>query len=142
MFIDCEIEDKAVEDQFRLTRDNNGNCIYTKVGEVDISEYVNSFRNTSALDSVLSRIQFLPIREKISSLNMVNDGVSADTSILPKDGTEAFIILKKYEKEIPIIKERMDKGESFEAIITSIFSPKNNTVKENNNNGETESSND
>lgn len=142
MFIVCEIEDKAVEEQFRLTRDNNGNCIYRKVGEVDISEYVNSFRNTSALDSVLSRIQFLPIREKISSLNMVNDGVSADTSILPKDGTEAFIILKKYEKEIPLIKERMDKGESFEAIITSMFAPENNTLKENMDDGETKPGND
>lgn len=136
--IKCHVIGSDIKEEIRMTRDTNGNCIYKKVGESKISENVNSYKNSAALTSILQRIQLMPVRDKISYLNQTENGISADVSRLPKDGTEAFIILSKYQHILPSIAKRMYAGESLNDILKSIYA--NNDNKEVNNNGEAESS--
>lgn len=108
-----------IEDDIRLKRDENGNCVYVKVGEKDMQSYINSFAAGCSLAAMLDKCSFMPISEKIKYFSQKPDGVSADTTILPKDGTEAFNIYKRYERIVPDFTKRMRSGESFESIIKS-----------------------
>lgn len=117
-----------VNKQYRKKYDTDGNPYYEEVGEVDISEYVNSFGNVASLDAILSRISYMPVSEKIKALNMRADGMEGDSRVIPKDGTDAFLLLKKYEDILPGISERLKNGESLDSILKSIYSAQ--TVKE------------
>ena len=110
-----------IESEYRLSRDANGNCNYTKVGERDVSEYIGSFKNGCALSSILDRISLMPVNDKIRYLQQVENGVGADLSSMPKDGTEAFILVKKLGAKYPNIFERVAKGESLDAVLNDIF---------------------
>lgn len=111
-----------VNKQYRKKYDSDGNPYYEEVGEVNISEYVNSFGNVASLDAILSRISYMPVSEKIKALNMRSDGMEGDSRAIPKDGTDAFLLLKKYEDILPGISERLKKGESLDSILKSIYS--------------------
>ena len=113
----------VVEDEFRLSRDEKGNCIYTKVGDRDISEYIGSFKNGCALSAILDRISLMPVNDKIRYLQQETDGVGADLSSMPKDGTEAFIMVKTLGRQYPQIFERVAKGESLDTVLNDIFKP-------------------
>lgn len=117
-----------VNKQYRKKYDSDGNPYYEECGEVNISEYVNSFGNVASLDSILSRISYLPVSEKIKALSMRSDGMQGDSRAIPKDGTDAFLLLKKYEDILPGISERLKNGESLDSILKTIYSPQ--TVKE------------
>lgn len=130
MFVKFTLVSEPEIIRFRKEYDKNGNAIFTESSRVDRKNYINSFRNTSALDAVLSRISYMPIHEKISSLNMVNDTSYGDTSILPKDGTEAYILVNKYKSVLPDISKRIEGGESVDSIIKDIFTPKKLENKE------------
>lgn len=110
-----------VEDDIRLSRDEKGNCIYRKVGEVNVSEYVESFKNGCSLAAILDRIKFLPLRDKVAYLQQTENGVSADISHMPTDGSDAFLMLQNYSKEYPEVFERISKGEDFTKVLTSVF---------------------
>lgn len=112
-----------VEGEFRLSRDAKGNCIYTQVGERNVSEYIGSFKNGCALSSILDRIALMPAADKIRYLQQT-DGVGANLADMPKDGTEAFIMVQKLGRQYPQIFERVAKGESLDAVLNDIFKPK------------------
>lgn len=139
-----EIPSKIIEDiespDLRRKRDIDGNCLYEEVGKIDRQQYIDSFEKGCSLRDLLSRCQLLPTEQKIRYLNQKEDGVSADLSAFPKDGTEAFINLKKAAFENPEVFKRLSAGESFETVIKDIFSVPNETIKndkpkEDNNNG-------
>lgn len=115
---------ESVEGEFRLVRDEKGNCIYKKVGEKNVSDYIGSFANGCALSSILDRIQLMPTSDKIRYLQQDNSGVGADLSSMPKDGTEAFIMVQKLGRQYPQIFERVAKGESLDAVLADVFKPK------------------
>lgn len=111
-----------VNKQYRKKYDSDGNPYYEECGEVNISEFVNSFGNVASLDSILSRISYMPPSEKIKALQMRSDGMEGDSRAIPKDGTDAFLLLKKYEHVLPVISERLKNGESLDSILKSISS--------------------
>lgn len=112
-----------VEAEFRLSRDEKGNCIYKKVGEKNVQEYIGSFANGCALSAILDRISLMPVNDKIRYLQQETEGVGADLSSMPTDGTEAFIMVKKLGRQYPQIFERVAKGESFDTVLNDIFKP-------------------
>lgn len=140
----------VVEPDIRLERDSNGNCIYKKHGEKNISNYIESFKNGCSLKAILDRCQLMPIHDKIAYLNQTENGVNADITNLPKDGTEAQIMLQRYKRENPEIAKRIAAGESFDKIIADMTKNKisadsaTNDKKESEviNNGKNESSNE
>lgn len=109
---------EEVEEEYRLERDQHGNCIYTKVGEHNISDYVESFKTGCSLKAILDRCNLMPVRDKIAYLNQTEQGVSADMSSMPKDGTEAQIMLQKYKENYPEFASRIQAGESFDKIMS------------------------
>lgn len=113
----------VVESRYRVRRDENENAIYTKVEEYDIREYIESFKVGASLQSMLERCNLLPVSEKIRMLQQQDDGFSADLSNLPCDGTEAFIMLRDLKAKYPDVVSRIAAGETFDAVIKSIFSP-------------------
>lgn len=108
-----------IEDDIRLKRDENGNCVYVKVGEKDMQSYINSFAAGCSLIAMLEKCSFMPISEKIRYFSQKPDSVSFDTTILPKDGIEAFNVYKRYEHIVPDFTKRMRSGESFKSIMKS-----------------------
>ena len=126
-------------DDYRLKRDSNLNISYEKVGEHNVDEYINSFKDSCSLQSLLSRCSLMTPEAKINYLQQTSDGFSADLSNLPKDGTEAFIMLQKLKTEYPDVVDRFSKGDSLETILNDIVTDSNNTNIENKgdiNNGE------
>lgn len=111
----------SVEDQIRLKRDADGNCVYTKVGEKDVKEYISSFAAGCSLQSMLDRCNLMPVQEKIAYLNQTEDGVSADLTHMPTDGTAAHIMLSKLKAKYPDFAQRLKDGESFDKILEEIF---------------------
>lgn len=109
------------ETQYRLKRDENDNAVYVAVGELDVCEFINSFKNGCSLASLLERTQFMPVREKVGYLQQTEDGFSADMSAMPKDGTEAFIAVSELCGKYPKLVERVKNGESFDTVIKDIF---------------------
>lgn len=71
----------------------------------------------------------MPTTEKIKALQMRSDGMEGDSRAIPKDGTDAFLLLKKYEDVLPGISERLKNGESLDAILKSIYSPQKTAVQ-------------
>lgn len=113
---------EPVVGEFRLKRDVSGNCLYEQVGEININEHINSFKDGCSLQSLLQRCALMPTEQKIRYLQQTSEGVSADLSNLPKDGTEAFIMLKKLNEQHPDIMQRFAAGESFDSIIKDLSS--------------------
>lgn len=135
---------EVVEKEFRLVRDSNGNCSYIEVGERNISDYIASFANGCSLKSILDRCSLMPARDKIAYMNQREDGLGADLSAMPKDGTEAQIMIRKVKNLCPDYAERLRNGESFESLINQLLphqeaaapeSTKEANVKEGENNG-------
>lgn len=133
-----------VTDVYRLKRDDHMNSIYTKVGEENTQEYINSFATGCSLKAILDRIQLMPVHDKVRYLQQSEDGQSADMTAMPTDGTEAQIMLMKLKREHPEIVERMNAGETFDKVITDLFGKKdegqsdpieNNVGTEENTNG-------
>lgn len=120
----------VVEDDIRLSRDEKGNCIYRKVGEVNVSEYVESFKNGCTLSAILDRIKCMPLRDKVAYLQQTENGVSADMTHMPTDGSDAFLMLQKYAKEYPEVFERISKGEDYAKVFASVFGKTANSEKE------------
>lgn len=118
---------KVVEEKYILKRDVNGTVTYKKTTEVDINQYINSFRNGCELSSILTRCALMPIRDKISYLNQVNSGYEADLSAIPTDLTDAIVRSNELKQSNPEIFNRLNSGESITDIITSLA---NNQVKE------------
>lgn len=132
---DTVVHAPVIEDEIRLKRDENMNCIYIKVGEKNVNEYINSFANGCSLKSILDRCQLMPIHDKVRYLQQTDSGVSADLTNLPKDATEAFIMLRDLKEKHPDVLERFAKGESFDSIVKS-FLPTDKTVENNDNKGD------
>lgn len=114
----------AVEDEIRLKRDADGNCVYTKVGEKNVKEYISSFAAGCSLQSMLDRCNLMPVSEKIAYFNQTEDGFSADLTHMPTDGTAAQIMLSKVKAKYPDFAQRLKNGESFEKILEDIFPSK------------------
>ena len=112
----------AVQEQFRLTRDSHYNSVYEKVGEIDLRQYINSFKTGCSLKSIIDRCQLLPIHDKIRYLQQREDGFSADLSKMPSDGFEARLMLQELKNKHPDIYSRSAQGESLDAIIKSLSS--------------------
>lgn len=132
---DTVVHAPVIEDEIRLKRDENMNCIYMKVGEKNVNEYINSFANGCSLKSILDRCQLMPIHDKVRYLQQTDTGVSADLTNLPKDATEAFIMLRDLKEKHPDVLERFAKGESFDSIVKS-FLPTDKTTENNDNKGD------
>lgn len=115
---------QPVEKEFRLVRDSHGNCSYIEVGEKNVQDYIQSFTNGCSLKAILDRCSLLPTREKIAYLNQTDAGFSADLTHMPKDGTEAQILLSKVKKVCPDFASRLKNGESFEKILSEYVQPK------------------
>lgn len=131
---------RRVEDDVRLKRDGSGNCMYQKVGEIDTRKYINSFKTGCALSTILDRIQLMPIHDKISYLNQTPGATFGDFTDLPIDGTEAVLLLCEQSDLRTKVYDRMKAGETFDAIIKDMFSPKS-IESEVKTNGEIESGN-
>ncbi len=112
-------EEEEVE--YRLIRDSNGNCEYVEIGKRNISEYVESFKNGCSLKAILDRCQLMPVRDKIAYLNQIENGLSADLSSMPKDGTEAQIMIQKVKQLCPDFAKRLRDGESFEKLLLELL---------------------
>lgn len=112
---------EVVEKEFRLVRDSKGNCSYVEVGERNISDYIASFANGCSLKSILDRCSLMPARDKIAYMNQREDGLGADLSSMPKDGTEAQIMIQKVKNLCPDYAERLKNGESFESLINDLL---------------------
>ena len=127
--------------RYRLKRDEHENSIYVEAGEENIQEYVNSFANGCSLNVMLDRIRLMPVHDKISYLQQTEQGVSADITNLPTDGTEAQIMLMKLKQEHPEIVERMRNGETFDKVLSDLMpkettpAAENTTITEENVNG-------
>lgn len=114
----------VVETSYRLSRDGNGNSIYTSVGEQNIKEYINSFKNGCSLQAMLERIQYMPVHEKIAYMNQTEDGYSADLTYMPSDGTEAFIMLEKLKREHPDLVKSINEGATFDEALKAVYGKK------------------
>lgn len=111
---------KVVEEKYILKRDVNGTVTYKKTTDVDINQYVNSFRNGCELSSILTRCALMPIRDKIAYLNQVNSGYEADLSAIPTDLTDAIVRANELKQSNPEIFNRLNAGESITDIINSL----------------------
>lgn len=109
-----------VKEDIRLIRDINGNCTYTKVGESSISDYVQSFKDGASLEHVLERIKYMPASEKIAYLSQLSNGFSCDNVSLPKNGTEAFLMLKRLNDICPDVGAQLRAGASVEDIMKGL----------------------
>lgn len=109
------------EGDFRLVRDSSGNCEYIEIGKRNVLDYVESFKTGCSLKAILDRCQLMPVRDKVVYLNQTEQGVSADMTNMPKDGTEAFLMVKKVKEFIPDYADRMRKGETFDQLLLSIL---------------------
>lgn len=119
---------KVVEEKYILKRDVNGTVTYKKTTEVDINQYINSFRNGCELSSILTRCALMPIRDKISYLNQVNSGYEADLSAIPTDLTDAIVRANELKQSNPEIFNRLNAGESITDIINSLAQESNKKV--------------
>lgn len=113
----------VVEKEYRVVRDSHFNAEYVEVGEKDIQEYINSFQNGCSLKSILDRCAMMPIHDKVRYLQQTDQGFSADLTSMPKDGTEAQIMIQRVKAVCPNFAQRMRDGESFEKILLD-FIPK------------------
>lgn len=118
----------VVEKQYRLTRDLKGNCVYTEVGEINIQKEIDSYRDGCSLEAQLQRMQFVPTREKIQMLQQREDGVSADMSSIPTDGTAARIMIDHLKSTYPKIFERISAGENPNQVLADVFAVKKKAV--------------
>lgn len=121
----CVAED-PVEKEFRLIRDSKGNCSYVEVGERNVRDYIASFANGCSLKSILDRCSLMPVRDKIAYMNQREDGLGADLSNMPKDGTEAQIMIQKVKNLCPDYAERLKNGESFEKLVLELLPKEEN----------------
>lgn len=118
---DTVVNIPVIEEVIQLKRDEKMNCVYFKVGEKDVNEYINSFETGCSLKSILARCQLMPIHDKVRYLQQTDVGVSADLSHLPQDATEAFIMLRDLKEKHPDLIDRFSKGESFDSIVKSLL---------------------
>lgn len=116
---------KSVEDKFILKRDVNGTVTYQKTAEVDINQYVNSFRNGCELSSILTRCALMPNRDKEAYLNQCMSGFEIDCTTVPTDLTDAIIKANELKKSNPDIFNRLNTGESITDIINSLSKVQN-----------------
>lgn len=110
----------GVEEKFILKRDVNGTVTYKKTAEVDVNQYINSFRNGCELSSILARCALMPIRDKIAYLNQTDSGFEVDMTAVPKDLTEAILKANELKQSNPEIFLRLNAGESITDIINSL----------------------
>lgn len=129
----------TVIDDVRKRYDSNGNAFFESHGKIDIIEYINSFDVGCTLEALLSRCALLPLNNKIQMVNQNPDGVSADLSNMPTDGTSAFLMLNDLKKNYPHIIERFSRGESFNDIINSLVSTNDTNSSINSKESEVES---
>lgn len=115
-FVPAPVGD-LVEKEYRKITDSNFNAEYVEVGERNISEYINSFKNGCSLKAILDRCNLMPVHDKVRYLQQSPDGFSADMSQMPKDGTEARIMIQRLKAVCPDFAQRMRAGESFEKIL-------------------------
>lgn len=106
-----------VEGEYRKEIDSHFNAVYKLFGEKNVQEYINSFKNGCSLKSILDRCSLMPVHDKVRYLNQTEDGFSADMSNMPKDGTEAQIMIQRVKSVCPDFAQRMRNGESFEKIL-------------------------
>lgn len=109
------------EDVIRKRYDKDGNCYFEKVGTIKVQDNINSFKNGCALSSILERCKYMPIIDKVQYLAQTPDAVGADLVGMPKDLTEAFVLVNKEFKANPKIFERFRNGESFDSIVKDIL---------------------
>lgn len=109
-----------IESQFTLIRDSHGNCSYVKIGEKDVKEYISSFAPGCSLKSILERCKLLPVQQQAQML-VQTQGFSADLTSMPKDGTEAQIMISRVKRACPDFAKRMAAGESFEKIVSDLI---------------------
>lgn len=123
----------VTEKKYRLKRDLHGNCIYEEKGEVNIKDYVNSFKNGCSLANLLERVALMPAREKLIALTQT-DTVFADVSDMPKSFVEAYTKAQELKASNPEIFARMEAGESINDIIKDFtykaFDEQKNVVTE------------
>lgn len=96
----------------------------------DIKAYINSFKNGASLESMLERISLLPVNERIKYLNQHSGGLTGDITFLPKDGTEAYLCMKRAKSLLPDFDDLV-KNHSFNELIQIIndrHMPKNQTA--------------
>ena len=118
----------SIEEKYHLERDRNGNSIYIKYDELDVRSFIQSFTAGCSLRDLLERCSLMPSYETLRHVNQVDDGISMDLSVLPKDATEAFIMLKKVSKDFPDVLDRVSKGETLESVFKS-FATENQSIK-------------
>lgn len=119
-----------IEDDVRRTYDINGNAVYTKVGEIDVREYVSSFVDGCSLSSILSRIGLLPVNEKLNYLRQENS-VDGDFSFLPQDLTDAIIKIKDVDSKFPGVLARCSNGEKVEDVLKDVLKVKEVSIENN-----------
>lgn len=106
----------CIEKKYRLMRDKHGNCIYEEKGEVNVKDYVNSFKNGCSLANLLERVALMPTREKLIALAQT-ETVYADVSDMPKSFVEAYTRAEELKANNPEIFARMQSGENINDII-------------------------
>lgn len=132
-----EFVDDSIEDDVRLTYDTKGNCIYTKVGDFNVSDYVNSFKDGCSLSTILQRINLLPVNEKVGYLKQV-DSVDGDFTNIPSDLTDFMLKYQDLYIQFPDLFNRCANGETIDDVLKDYFKPN----MEVNDNGSSESSSD
>lgn len=109
--------------EYRKKYDENGNSVYIKVREFSLSEQINSYENTCSLQAMLQRVSLMPLTDKVKILQQV-PRVGCDTTMFPKDLTDAMIKMQNLKTQHPELTKRIMNGESVDDIIKSMFKTK------------------
>lgn len=115
----------------RKRYDKNGNPYFEKIGEINVQEDINSYRNGCSLSAILERCKFMPLADKIQYLVQRPDVTGGDMVDLPKDLTEAFILIKKSKENNPEVFKRVVNGESLETVFKDLFNTKDKEIDTN-----------
>lgn len=120
---------ESIQDLYRKEY-KNGHTVYTKYGERNLREFVNSFRDGCSLKAILERNSLCAPHAMIQSVQNVQPGVSADISGMPKDGTAAYMMLANINQSYPGLLKDIHAGVSVDNVVKKYFANDTNSSEE------------
>lgn len=103
--------------------DVDGNDVYTVREEMDVVEYVNSFKSCS-LKCLLERMALMPLSEKLVMLQADKQGNYGDVSDIPKDLSDAVIKIQTLQQQYPEVFKLVKEGKTFDEAMKVVYSNK------------------
>lgn len=103
--------------------DPDGNDVYAVREEMDVGEYVNSFKACS-LKCLLERMALMPLSEKLVMLQADKQGNYGDVSDIPKDLSDAVIKIQTMQQQYPDVFKLVKEGKTFDEALKVLYSNK------------------